>query len=118
MKFALIDKIKTEATKGAKGFCPFCNSELIAKCGERKVNHWAHKGERNCDTWWENETEWHRAWKSNFPNEWQEVILTDETNGEKHIADIRTSNGLVIEFQHSYIDPTERIKRERGSIKT
>jgi hypothetical protein len=112
MKFALIDKIKTEATKGAKGFCPICNSQLIAKCGNYKVNHWAHKGVRNCDLWWENETEWHRAWKSNFPTEWQEVILTDETTNEKHIADIRTSNGLVIEFQHSYIDPIERIKRE------
>lgn len=87
-------------------------------CGLReednyKVNHWAHKGIRNCDPWWENETEWHREWKSNFLDDWQEVILTDETTGEKHIADIRSSYGLVIEFQHSHIDPIERTKREK-----
>lgn len=113
MKFALIDKIKTTATKGAKGLCPNCGSELIAKCGDFKVNHWAHKGIRNCDPWWENETEWHRDWKNNFLVDWQEVILTDETTGEKHIADIRSSYGLVIEFQHSHIDPIERTKREK-----
>lgn len=113
MKFALIDNIRTKATKGAKGLCPNCGSELIAKCGDFKVNHWAHKGIRNCDPWWENETEWHRNWKSNFSNDWQEVILTDEATGEKHIADIRSSYGLVIEFQHSHIDPIERTKREK-----
>ncbi len=112
MRFALIDNIKVEATKGAKGVCPNCGSELIAKCGNFKADHWAHKGVRNCDPWWENETEWHRAWKNNFPSDWQEVILTDEAKGEKHIADIRSSHGLVIEFQHSHIDPAERTKRE------
>lgn len=112
MRFALIDNIKVEAVKGAKGVCPNCGSELIAKCGDYKVNHWAHKGVRNCDPWWENETEWHRAWKGNFPSDWQEVILTDEATGEKHIADVRSSQGVVIEFQHSHIDPIERTKRE------
>lgn len=113
MKFALIDKIKTEATKGAKGLCPNCSSELIARCGDYKVNHWAHKGNRNCDPWWENETEWHRAWKGNFTRDWQEVLLTDKTTGEKHIADVRTTNELVIEFQHSHISSVERTKREK-----
>ena len=83
MKFALIDNTKTEATKGAKGIHPGCSSELIAKCGEVKVDHWAHKGTRNCDPWWENETEWHRSWKNNFSSEWQEIILADEITGEK-----------------------------------
>lgn len=69
MKFALINGDKAEATKGAKGVCPSCGSELIAKCGEVKVDHWAHKGNRNCDPWWENETDWHRSWKGNFPKD-------------------------------------------------
>lgn len=112
MKYALVDNNRIEATKGAKGVCPICGSELIAKCGEILINHWAHRGSRNCDPWWENETEWHRSWKDNFPKEWQEIILTDEITGEKHIADIRRSDNLVIEFQHSYIDPIERAKRE------
>ena len=29
MKFALINDAKTEATKGAKGICPVCYSEVI-----------------------------------------------------------------------------------------
>ncbi len=112
MKFALVNQEKVEAAKGLVGICPNCGSELIAKCGEIKINHWAHKRSRNCDPWWENETEWHRAWKSNFPPKWQEIIKTDELSGEKHIADVCTSHGLVVEFQHSYIKPEERRSRE------
>jgi len=49
MKFAVFNNNKIEASKGAKGYCPSCGSELIAKCGNVKINHWAHKGNRNCD---------------------------------------------------------------------
>lgn len=112
MKFALLNNVKIEAQKGLKGFCPFCNSELTAKCGEYKVNHWSHKRSGNCDPWWETETEWHRAWKNNYLTEWQEVSFEDQISHEKHIADIYTSYSLVIEFQHSHIDPKERTKRE------
>ncbi len=110
MKYALVNNTKTEATKGVKGFCPICGSELVAKLGEIKIHHWAHKGNRECDHWWENETEWHRLWKSNFPIEWQEVVHSDDNN-EKHIADIKTNDGLAIEFQHSPIKPEERRSR-------
>jgi hypothetical protein len=112
MKFALVCGKRTEAIKGAQGICPGCGSGLVARCGTIKVNHWAHKGNRNCDPWWEPETEWHRSWKNNFPAEWQEIVLHDEHTNEKHIADVRTSYGFVIEFQHSHIDPEERTSRE------
>jgi len=110
MKYALICGKKTEATKGATGYCPSCNSEVIAKCGEKKINHWAHKGKRTCDPWWENETEWHRSWKGHFPIEWQEVVHKAD-NGERHIADVKTDTGWTIEFQHSYLNPEERRAR-------
>jgi competence protein CoiA len=113
MKFAIFNDIRIEALKGAKGFCQNCGSELIAKCGRFKINHWAHKGLRNCDSWWEPETDWHRSWKKNFPNDWQEISLWDESTNEKHIADVCTKNGLVIEFQHSHIEPLERMSREK-----
>lgn len=116
MKFALINGNKVEATKGSKGTCSNCRVELVAKCGELKIHHWAHKGIRTCDPWWENETEWHRLWKGNFSTDWQEIILTDDVTSEKHIADIRTPQGLVIEFQHSHIDPMN-VPNERVSIK-
>ncbi len=111
MKYALVNGEKKEASKGAKGKCSSCGSDLIAKCGEFKVNHWAHKGNRNCDSWWENETKWHRAWKNKFPKNWQEVVHFDQS-GEKHIADVKTDSNWVIEFQHSYIKPQELRSRE------
>ncbi|MBK9982077.1 MAG: hypothetical protein IPP15_06550 [Saprospiraceae bacterium] len=77
MRFAIVNGIRAEAAKGVKGICPSCESELIPKCGEHRINHWAHKGTRTCDAWWEPETEWHRSWKSNFSDDWQEVILVD-----------------------------------------
>lgn len=113
MKYALINSIKSEAQKGQEGYCPICASELIAKCGDYKVHHWSHKNTRNCDPWWENETEWHRSWKNNFSENWQEIVLKDSISGEKHIADIQTSYGLVIEFQHSNINPIEKSSREK-----
>ncbi len=110
MKFALVDGERSEATKGAKGQCPRCGSIVIARCGDINIHHWSHKGRRNCDPWWENETEWHRNWKNQFPVEWQEVLHRSK-DGEKHFADVKTANEWVIEFQHSLIDPEERRAR-------
>lgn len=112
MRFALCNDKLVEACVGLKAVCPGCSQPVIAKCGTKRIHHWAHKGERSCDRWWEPETPWHREWKNNFPLEWQEVFLPDERTGEKHIADIRTSHGLVIEFQHSHIDSQEVASRE------
>lgn len=110
MKYAIVNGEKTEAFKGGKGICPNCGSELLARCGDVKINHWSHKGTKNCDSWWENETEWHRKWKDQFPKEWQEVVHFDD-KGEKHIADVRTKTNWIIEFQHSYIKPEEQKSR-------
>ena len=112
MKFALMDGERREPQPGQKGQCPACEADVIARCGEVKVWHWAHKGKKSCDPWWENETAWHRAWKGLFPNEWQEIPMRDPATGELHIADVRTSSGLVLEFQHSAIKPEERRSRE------
>lgn len=112
MKFGLVNGVKSEPLKGVTALCPNCGSKMIAKCGSIKVYHWAHKGIRNCDSWWENETAWHRDWKNNFPIEWQEIIMHDERTNEKHIADVQTKGGLVVEFQHSFISANERIARE------
>ena len=111
MKYAMSNEGRIEATPKANGICQCCESDLIAKCGTQKIWHWAHKGKRNCDHWWENETQWHRDWKDYFPKEWQEVVHLSE-DGEKHIADVKTPNGLVIEFQHSAISAEEKLSRE------
>lgn len=111
MRFALVNNVRGEASPGLLGCCPGCTQPMIAKCGTQKVWHWAHHGKRNCDSWWEPETPWHRSWKDEFPSGWQEVIRRDEA-GEKHIADVSTEHGLVIEFQHSHLPTKEMASRE------
>lgn len=112
MKYSLIDGKRSEPEPKLIGKCPSCGSAMIARCGEIKVWHWAHKGKRSCDVWWENETEWHREWKNRFPESWQETVLKDKSTGEKHIADIHTDDGFVIEFQYSHIKLEEQKARE------
>jgi hypothetical protein len=112
-KYALVNNIRTEAEKGLTGVCPFCSSAMIAKCGNIRMKHWAHKSLTHCDSWFERETEWHRQWKNHFDASWQEFIFKNKTSGEKHIADVHTEHGLVIEFQHSPIDTDEQNQREQ-----
>lgn len=110
MKFALVNGTKETPSPKKSGLCPFCNAEVISKCGTKKSWHWAHKAKVECDPWWENETEWHRSWKNKFPENYQERIHKDE-KGERHIADVKTDEGWVIEFQYSFIKPEERDSR-------
>ena len=110
MKYARSGQERIQATRRARGNCPACDAEMIARCGPKRVNHWAHKGRQHCDHWWEPETRWHRKWKNEFPIGWQETVHKDE-NGERHIADLTTPSWLVIEFQHSPIKLQEIKKR-------
>jgi len=59
----------------------------------------------------ENEGPWHRAWKAKFPFEWQEVVAYD-CAGEKHIADVKRPDGIVIELQNSPMAIEEMNSRE------
>lgn len=110
MKFALVADERKQAQPDLSGRCPGCDAPMVAKCGEVKTWHWAHQASRVCDSWWENETEWHRDWKDQFPLHWQEFVQRAE-NGERHIADVKTDGGWVIEFQYSYLRPDERRSR-------
>jgi hypothetical protein len=75
------------------------------------MHHWAHQGRRNCDPWWENETPWHRAWKSLFPESCREISHV-APDGEIHRADIKTPTGIYVEVQHSAMTDAERLSRE------
>jgi competence protein CoiA len=112
MKLAIVDGLKCEAQPKLHGHCPHCDAEVLAKCGTQKIWHWAHVSTRNCDRWWEPETEWHRDWKNEFPEHCQEVRQT-APDGELHIADVKTENGNVLEFQYSSISSSERVSREQ-----
>ncbi|MDR6670194.1 competence protein CoiA family protein [Rhizobium sp. 1399] len=111
MKFALVDGNRHEAIPGIRAVCPGCGSPVVAKCGLKRLHHWAHRSTITCDRWSEPETEWHRGWKNEFPPELQEIRYHTAT-GEIHIADVRTASGIVLEFQHSPISAGERGSRE------
>ncbi len=114
MEFGLDVNTRTRVrpSRQQRAICQCCEEELIAKCGNFRVHHWAHKNS-HCDSWWEPETEWHRNWKNKFPAEWRESIKYDTISNEKHIADIyNPNNDLVIEFQNSPISLDELRSRE------
>lgn len=116
MKFAMDSEGKRILpVKHGRGICPVCESTVIARCGNKRAHHWAHESLVSCAyTEYEHthETPWHINWKNHFPVNWQEIILRD-AEGEKHISDVRTPDGLTIEFQHSPISEEERISREK-----
>ncbi|HBS04393.1 MAG TPA: hypothetical protein DEA96_05480 [Leptospiraceae bacterium] len=113
MKFAYVNLERKEATKGDRGVCIGCDSVVIPKCGQQRQHHWAHKSKKPCDYEREPETPWHRDWKNHFPEEWQEILQRSES-GEKRRADVKTKDGIVLEFQHSPIDP--EIRDARNSV--
>ncbi len=110
MKFALVNGERKEPAAGLLGICSGCEKPTVAKCGNIKVHHWAHKSKLECDPWWENETEWHRNWKKHFPEPWQEVVHKADS-GEFHRADVKTDKNWILEFQYSAINPEERSSR-------
>lgn len=113
MKLAMVNGEKREPEKGLLGACIGCGNPMIPKCGPIKIWHWAHKSECECDHWWENETPWHRVWKDHFPKENQEIRQKDKVTGEWHIADVKTTRDFILEFQHSFLNSSERHSRNK-----
>lgn len=111
MEFSNVDGQRRLAEAGLKGVCDLCGVDTIPKCGNIRIHHWAHRRGHQCDPWWENETEWHRKWKREFPEDCREVTVTS-SGGERHRADVKTVSGRVLEFQHSPIKLNERLARE------
>jgi hypothetical protein len=97
---------RTPASPGEAGWCPLCQEQLIAKCGEIVTWHWAHHAQFDCDPWSEPESDWHADWKRLFQPEQTEVTVGS------HRADIIT-NGTVIELQHQSLAVSEIRERER-----
>lgn len=112
MQYGIVSGERLEAAPGLRGECPFCGKPVLARCGQLRVWHWAHKGKQSCDPWAKAETPWHRAWKAEFPADWQEVIHNRVGEGNRHIADVKTPHGLVLEFQHSHLSLAEQRERE------
>lgn len=102
-----IDATRIEPTKsGEIASCPKCQSPVRAYCGHFNVWHWEHIKAKDCDTWSEPESIWHKGWKSWFPVGWQERVI------DPHRADVQGPSGLVLEFQNSPISIDEIQERE------
>lgn len=112
MQYSIVNGEKIEAKPNLRGTCLCCNQPTYSACGKINTWHWRHENSKMCDSWWEHETDWHREWKENFPTEWREVVHFDEVTNEKHIADIKTKNGVVLEFQNSPMSSNELNSRE------
>ena len=113
MRLALVNDVRCEPAPKFRGKCCLCGSDMISKCGEYVRWHWAHKTRMTCDPWQESETDWHRYWKDAFPFACQEVVHIDRATNERHIADVKTPGGFVVEVQHSPIAEKEARIRER-----
>jgi len=96
--------------KGRELFCPHCEGFVIPKTGKIKAYHFAHHG-ADCEYFkYKGMSKWHTDWQNLFKKDQQEVRVT---KGDKtHIADVKNSNGVVIEFQHSGITMEEKNKRD------
>jgi competence protein CoiA len=112
MEFAIVDGKRHSAKPKLVGTCSICGRRMLSKCGTKVLWHWAHYGRKHCDPWWENETDWHRSWKACFPEAWREQVRFD-ANAERHVADVTTPPGTVLEFQNSPMPPQELHARER-----
>ena len=112
MSLALVNGVRSEPAPKLRGKCYHCNADMVSKCGNYVRWHWAHKSRKTCDAWQESETDWHRYWKDAFPIDCQEVVHNDVETGEKHIADVKTPSGIVVEVQHSPIAVNEVRSRE------
>ena len=112
MKFGLINGQRIVAKPGIRGVvCPKCRTELVAKCGEIRVHHWAHKNKLQCDDWIEDDNDWRSDWLKAFPEDWQEPLI--ECNGESHFADIRTpSNTIILLHQLHLTSETIRLRED------
>lgn len=113
MQYSNVNGQRTTPFPKGKGNCSVCEAETIAKCGEKIMWHWAHKSKLDCDQWWEKETEWHRSWKERFPEAFREVVHHCDITGEKHRADVKCDNGIVLEIQNSPISLEELRSREQ-----
>ncbi len=104
------------AERGSQNYkCCFCGNPMIAKKGNIKEHHFAHKADCSCDTWYGNKGPWHIKMQNLFPIEQQEVVKV--VGDQKHIADVcipkPSGNNLIIEFQDSPLSNEDFIERTK-----
>ncbi len=110
MLFAILDNSKVEPIPNTTAKCPLCGKNVLSKCGDIMVWHWAHLKGKSCDSWYEPETHWHRNWKLTFGKENCEIKIAKDSSW--HIADVYTKEKVVLELQNSPIQKKTIEQRE------
>lgn len=111
MRYAIgLNGDKIEAKPEARATCTCCGKDVVAKCGEINVWHWAHRPGEACDEWAEPDTEWLLYWKSRFPSEWVEQVV--ERKGVRRFADVVHPNGSILKLQQQSLAPDQIRERE------
>ena len=90
--------------KGATGTClsPECRGEMIAKIGSGLIKaHWAHRHAGDCQLDNNEESGWHRTWRTLF--QLNGCLSEVHFNGRKHRADAVTPDQRVVEFQTDWL---------------
>lgn len=112
MLLAVKDNTRARPNKtGERAMCPVCQGEVISKCGEINVWHWAHRASVGCDSWMESDSQWHAEWKALVPEDWIEIVI--EKDGKRRLADIRLPNGCIVKLQQGPLSPEQIREYER-----
>jgi hypothetical protein len=107
MLYAISAGNRITATPDSRAQCPVCKGEVLSKCSEIYVWHWAHLAGADCDKWYEPESEWHRQWKERFPEECREVTVGN------HRADLRLH---LKQCDGSFIDRVIELQASTPSV--
>jgi competence CoiA-like predicted nuclease len=111
MIWATKNNKRIRASPKEKATCPLCNQEVIAKCGEIKIWHWAHKNKTDCE--FEPETKEHLNMKFFLKDKLPHLII--EYNLGFAIADLYDKiDNVAIEVQHSPISKDKFLERTKN----
>lgn len=108
---------RTLAKKNIKATCPYCKGNLIAKCGDIIVHHWAHKEAKTCP-YSQGMTQWHYKWLANYDelssHGWQVEYLFENIRFDAYNPETKQA----IEFQRmidiDYISKKIQICQQAG----
>ena len=103
-----------DAVIGEDSYCPCCKSLLVQKKGSFMIWHFAHKSLDNCISYYDNKGEWHRKMQELFPENNREIF--ESFSSYRHIYDVLTESGIIIEFQHSPISLEDFKKRTKDYV--
>ncbi|MFA6186935.1 MAG: competence protein CoiA family protein [Phycisphaerae bacterium] len=86
------------ADKDILATCPHCKGGLVAKCGQIKVHHWAHKQAKGC-LYSHGMTKWHYDWLIHFNNHLSQGWEIEYFFNSVRFDAYNSGKKIAIEFQ-------------------